>query len=68
MISVISFSMPPLTVDYFQFKPQNSNHQTGIEGDVMPYIRQDKAGNDDSERIQSVLCEDTLRVTRIIVV
>ena len=32
----------------------------------LQYKRQDRAGNGDSERIQSVLCEDTLRVKRII--
>ena len=40
-------------------------HQTLL---ILQYKRQDKAGNSNSERIQSVVCEDTLRVNRIIVV
>ena len=34
----------------------------------LQYKRQDKVGKGDSERIQSVLCEDALRVKGIIVV
>ena len=34
---------------------------------TLQYKRQDRASNGDSKRIQSVLCEDTLRVKEIIV-
>ena len=34
----------------------------------LQYEKQDRAGNGDSQKIQSVMCEDTLHVKRIITV
>ena len=61
------------TSDLFTFidisrKQKQSPPSAFIRLCTLRYIRQDRVGNGGSERIQSVLCEDTLREKRIIVV
>ena len=49
-------------------RQRHSISSTFIKLLPMRYKRQDRANNDESERIRSDLCEDALHVKRIIVV